>query len=279
MEATRSIYDRGKSNITCLPKWPIRALGRVPDLPDAHRLARDVREAVQGHDPCGPVADLREICRAGRFRVFERELSGRQAGIEAALLPQARNRFHIWVDPTPPGGWDKIDPGLRPVVRRHRLRFRVAHEIAHSFFYRRDGGEPSRLALDSPEQEEFADAFASALLLPPSVAKATAPLAESVVRLHERYDVSLQVAVRAVAETHVGLSAALLHWSGSYASPKDVAELQWSTLDLRLCWRDTALPASVRSTRQPRGHSVTLRSRRQLLWLSTPLRRGAVPAL
>jgi hypothetical protein len=195
------------------------------------------------------------------------------------LLPQPANRFRIWVDPTPPGGWARIDAAVRPILRRHRLRFRVAHEIAHSFFYQRGSGVPRRAVPDSPEQEDFADVFARALLVPAYAARATKPTVEDIVALHERYDVSLQVAVRAVAEINPGLSAALLYWPiGSSTAERDAAALQWCTPDLRHSWRDAA--SAVCSDGEPglpsSGSGVILWSRRQLLWVNlSPPRRAA----
>lgn len=260
-----------KSNMTSKPHWPGRYLTRIA-LRDAHRLARDVRQCVQEQDPHGPLIDLRGVCRAGGFRVVERELSGGTGGVEAALLPRSRNNFLIWVDPTPRGGWDKIRPRMRPDVRRHRLRFRVAHEIAHSFFFSRDGGQPKRVLPDSPEQEDFADIFASALLVPPEVADATEPTPAGVLDLHERYDVSLQVAVRAVAKAQPDVSAILAYWHGP-SEMLEEAKLQWCTRDMRQNWRD-----AVRNCRYGPGEDgLIVPGRRQLVWISCqPFRHAAL---
>ncbi len=272
METIHSRNVGSKSNITSRA-WPHRCLTQVA-LRDARRLALDVRGAVQGHDPHAPLVDLRDICRVGGFRVIERELSGDVGGIEAALLPRARNHFHIWVDPTPYGGWDKIQPGMRPAVHRHRVRFRVAHEIAHSFFFRRDGGLPRRVLLDSPEQEDFADVFASALLIPPDVARATQPTAESILALHDQYDVSLQVAVRAVVEAQQGVSAVLVYWPGGAAASIDKVELQWCTEDRSRDWCD-AIKAI--GTSHDQG-ALLMPSRQQLLWVNYPPSARVSPA-
>lgn len=252
-------------------KWPHRCLDRVPTRKGACRLAQTVRASTQPHDPVGVLGDLRELCRVGRFRIVERELSGARGGVEAMLLPQAANRFRIWVDPTPPGGWNRINPTVRSTLRRHRLRFRVAHEIAHSFFYQRDGGVPRRAVPDSPEQEDFADAFARALLIPTDAARATRPTAQDVVALHERYDVSLQVAVRAVTEMNPGLSAALLYWPSGSPVAESTATLQWCTSDLRHSWRDvaSAMRGGYWESGLPTSGSIILWSRRQLLWVDS----------
>lgn len=279
MRSSQSLRPTGKSNTTDI--WPHRCLKRVPKVRGAYRLAEDIRAGMRPCDPSGPLGDLAEICRAGGFRIIERELSGARGGVEAMLLPQPRNRFRIWVDPTPPGGWERIEPTIRPAVRRHRVRFRVAHEIAHSFFYRRDGGLPRRVVLDSPEQEAFADAFAHALLVPPEEVRRTRPTPENVVGLHERYDVSLQVVVRAVAEVHPHLSAALLYWPAGASAGTDSAELQWCTPDLRGSWRTAAAELAGDNDRRvsAKGRGLSMPDRRQLLWISSaaPLRGAPAP--
>jgi hypothetical protein len=182
-----------------LMKWPHRPHRSVPSRSEAEDLAMEVRRIWRAGAPDAPLRDLSGICRAGRFRVIERTLSAAAGGGEALLSPEPHNRFEIWVDPEPRGGWDRVPASRRPALRRHRIRFRVAHEIAHSFFYDRGSEAPVRLVPDSDAQEQFADNFARALLLP-RVAIGDQPLMpKDVVRLQRRYDVSLEVAVRAVA--------------------------------------------------------------------------------
>lgn len=132
--------------------------------------------------------------------------------MEAFLAPDERNRFEIVVDPEPKGGWREEPEGLRERIHRHRLRFRVGHELAHSFFFDRvPGGTPERRIPDSPEQERFCDAFATALLLPPGVVSGTDPTPENIVKVQELYDVSLELAVRAFAEAHKTHTFVLLY--------------------------------------------------------------------
>jgi hypothetical protein len=260
-------------------KWPHRLLGRVPPTARAVRVALDVRAEIQPHDPLGPLRSLREICRVGRFRIVEQGLSRPGGGVEAMLLPRAGNRFCVLVDPTPPRGWDGYDLRVRQATRRHRLRFRAMHEIGHSFFYERDGGVPRRVVRDSPEQEVFADAFARALLIPPDAIPSTTLTAEDVVALHERYDVSLQVAVRAVVEAQPELSAALVYWTSDSQDAEHAAKLQWCTTDVRPCWRRVVTGASDGSAGRPLSGSVmTLPNRRQRLWISpSPFPRVLAP--
>ncbi len=243
---------------------------------------------VQPDDPAGPL-HLRTLCGLGRFRIIERDLSASEGGVEAVLIPQAGNRFRIWIDPTPPGGWDKIPPKLRPAVRRHRLRFRVAHEIAHSFFYRRDGGEPHRVLADSPEQEEFADAFARSLLVPAALAAATPATPDGVVDLHDSCDVSLEVALRAFSQARGSLSAVLLHWPVGTTLTGDTARVQWATDDITREGRRT-LQDRVREivqnaesalSEQVGASTLVLKRRRQVVWMedATPDLAASVRAL
>jgi hypothetical protein len=93
-------------------------------------------------------------------------------------------------------------PALRDEVSRHRVRFVIAHELAHTLFYWRGGGTPERMVKDSKVQELFCDALASALLVPRTAAATAALRPESVVELHQRYDVSMEVAARALISAH-----------------------------------------------------------------------------
>lgn len=148
----------------------------------------------------GPL-DIPSTCSAGRFRLRKRQLGAAHGGLEALLVPRDHD-FELVVDAEPPGGWDAVAPMLRAALARHRLRFRVAHEWAHSFFYLRGAGGISRRLPDSPEQERFCDEFARALLVPRSVAVSLPPHARSVCALQERFDVSLELAARALAHAH-----------------------------------------------------------------------------
>jgi hypothetical protein len=159
--------------------------------------------------PDEPLADFRHISRAGRFDVSQVTLSAADSQQEALLIPMEDNRFGICVDPTPPGGWRRVRPSVRGELRRHRFRFRVAHEIAHSFFYDRTTATPQRTLPSSEAEELFCDEFARSLLIPPRVARKCAPTPGSVFSLHREYDVSVEVAARALASEHRGARVAL----------------------------------------------------------------------
>jgi Zn-dependent peptidase ImmA (M78 family) len=89
-------------------------------------------------------------------------------------------------------------------LRRHRVRFRVAHELAHTLFYWRRGDRPQRHLLDSASQERFCDAFSRALLVPPAVVARMPVNARTIMDLQEIFDVSLEVAARSLATAHPG---------------------------------------------------------------------------
>lgn len=205
--------------------WPRSPLSKLPKLADAATLAAEVRAKVHSADrPHEPLADFRRICRAGRFEVSQATLSAGTRQQEALLIPLDGDRFGICIDPTPPGGWGGVRRAVRPELRRHRHRFRVAHEIAHTFFYDRTGGRPRRVFPGSDAEETFCDEFARALLLPAEAVRSRPPIAESVFSLHRDYTVSVEVAARAVAVAHQGVQVAL--W---YKHPNDGWCLQWTT--------------------------------------------------
>jgi IrrE N-terminal-like domain len=207
-----------------LEAWPRIALSRVPAQRDAARIASAVRAAVLATgDETNPLPSFRRISRAGGFEISQTTLSAASGQQEALLIPMDGNRFGICVDPTPPGGWSRIRPAIRSELRTNRHRFRVAHEIAHTFFYDRTVARPRRLLAGSPEEELFCDEFARALLLPLEAVRARPLSPASVFSLHRDYAVSVEVAARALAGAHRGTRAAL--W---YEHPRDGWLLQWS---------------------------------------------------
>jgi hypothetical protein len=139
-------------------------------------------------------------------------------------------------------------------LKRHRFRFRVAHEIAHTFFFdRRGGSEPERRVLDSGAQELFCDLFASNLLVPfARITSDSSDALDLIMRAQQQYDVSLEVAARAVA------CARPCRWVGIWLDD-DPSGLrpQWST--------DGHFP-DPRALRRRKGYRVArLTERKQLL--------------
>lgn len=195
-------------------------------------------------DVLRPVGDIRDLCRVGRFCLRERRLGGARGGLEAVLAPAARDRFEIYIDPEPPGGWARIPPHLKVSLQRQRLRFRVAHEIAHSFFYERNGAVPRRRLAGSEQQEEFCDRFAAEFLLPRDAVSEAGGSAEGLVRLAERFDVSLQLAARSFAGRERGVLVAL------FLCREEGLRRQWVAGDDQLptgWWRNVDLNGLARS--------------------------------
>lgn len=183
-------------------------LEEIPDGPDLEELAQRVRRH------CGQQwrrrLDLAAVCGAFGATVRVAELGGREGGQEAMLVPLEEGGFGVVVDPTPRGGWGRVPSGVRPNLRRHRLRFRVGHELAHTFFYsRRPGGPPRRQLFDSDEQEDFCDRFSRSLLVPRRAIIRMEATAEGLVKLQRACDVSLEVAARAVAAARPDLDVAI----------------------------------------------------------------------
>ena len=144
--------------------------------------------------------DFAAVCDAFGVALRVAELEGRGGGREAMLVPLQENRFGIIVDPTPRGGWSLVPQPVRHDLRRHRLRFRLGHELAHTFFYaRRAGQTPRRRLFDSDQQEDFCDRFSRSLLVSRRRIADMEPSVEGLLSLQQACDVSLEVAARAAA--------------------------------------------------------------------------------
>ena len=215
--------SRTAEDFPCLG-WPAHSFDTLPSVERAVAMAMEVRTAVLGAALHAPLDDIATVCRAGRFDVSYARLGGARAGLEATLAPRSGNRFSIRVDDEPPGGWGSTPPAIRSAVSRHRQRFRICHEIAHSFFYDRTGVRPHRVAPASRDEEAFCDRFAGALLLPDAVVEQYPPNPESILECQERFDVSLQLAARAFAQVHSSAFIAVLV-GGAARSPH--LRLQW----------------------------------------------------
>lgn len=176
-------------------------LRHVPDEGEAIGLAERVRTALYGEQRDRVPFDPADACAKAGCRLEQRRLGGARRGLQALLVPRD-DHFEVIVDPEPPGGWSQVAAALRAPLATHRVRFRVAHELAHTLFFARDPSSLRRVAADSDEQEAFCDAFARALLVPPSVASSMTPTADSVLALRRRFDVSLEVAARAISHAH-----------------------------------------------------------------------------
>jgi hypothetical protein len=111
------------------------------------------------HADHGGVHDLWQAVRDRGWRVEIRELRADVGGIEGFTVPCEVHGFRICVDDRSSGAIEG-EGEQSPVTL-----FRLAHEVAHTFFYR-PGRPPTRPAPPSPEEEAFCDLFADALLGP-----------------------------------------------------------------------------------------------------------------
>jgi len=140
------------------------------------------------------------------------------------LIPLGENGFRIPVDPTPRGGWDDVEGPLRKALYRQRRRFLVAHELAHSLFYERSEGQrPARATPLNEAEERFCDEFARWLLLPRAVLERRRSSASAIFDLHREFDISVEVAARALTMAHPELWVAILVFSRD----RDRWQLQW----------------------------------------------------
>lgn len=199
-------------------------LTSVPNLAEAAHLAATARRGAG--QPREGLVDLPALCRKWRVSVQVTELSTANGGLEGLLMPLPNDRFGISVDPIPSGGWSSgIPQPLREDLLRHRVRFRIAHELGHTLFYkRRPNAPPKRRLFDSPQQEMFCDRFARDLLAPAHQAARVPATPDGVLKFQAMCDVSLEVAARAVAEAQSGSSISI--WRNN--SSQELV-LQWAS--------------------------------------------------
>lgn len=176
--------------------------------------------------------DVLELAKALGCRVSTTRISA-GGTVQADLCPDAgRDLFYLRVDPEPIGGWGEGSPSSRETIARHRLRFRISHELGHTFFYERSRGRgPRRAWRWSSREEEWCDEFARSLLVPATVAKTLPAAAHSVFRLQQRFDVSLEVAARALADAHREASVAVWFWLPGDDEPRESLLHQWASCE------------------------------------------------
>jgi hypothetical protein len=243
-------------------------LGRVPSLDDAARYASLFRQRlVPGVASSRRLASVDELCAAAHVDLERVDLGACENGVQALLAPRRGGRFLLRVDPTPAGGWTAPD-ALRDHIARHRERFLICHELAHTLFYDRNGDRPRRLVGDSPQQEAWCDRFAADLLVPPQAVRRHAPSPATVLSLAQRYDVSLQLAVRTVAAAHPGSFVALLVRRGRIGPPLRV---QWqSHAPTGRWWASDWLQQALDA---PRAHGNAQVAGSPVRWQALPERR------
>lgn len=99
------------------------------------------------------------------WHVHLRELRAPEGGLQACLVPRDDGGFLVWVDdrPSPAESNDPFANERGPDAPL--VRFRLAHEFAHSLFYA-PGRPPVRRAPASGREEAFCDDVAALLLVP-----------------------------------------------------------------------------------------------------------------
>lgn len=192
-------------------EWP--QLAAVPSLLIATEIASEIRRYSLGlenaeSNPC----DINRLCQLGGFRVKRLSLVESPKDHQALLVPRIDGGFDILVDPSVAhiGG---VETGASvSEIEFHRFRYRIAHEIGHSFFFDRKSRPPIRLIESSKAEEEFCDRFASALLVPPNIVRNMPISAQTIFELRRRYNVSAEVAGRCFARVWPELTVIGLLW-------------------------------------------------------------------
>lgn len=241
--------------------WSTVQLRRVPPPSAAEQLAVAARRRYLGEDRASdPIADVQDLLAEADAKLDVVDLGARNGGLEAALMP-AFGGFRVLVDPTVRLGVQGLAPEVTEDLGRQRLRFRVLHELAHTFFYDRSE-VPSRVVDGSAAQEAFCDRFAACFLLPTSVIADHVPSPHAIATLQARYDVSMQLCVRRFAEVHRDPLFALLAATGrheprlrtQWVTPSRGQTARWWTAE----WIQDLLfrPTSARGTL--RGHGGDL---------------------
>jgi len=129
-------------------RWLPGGFRHVPGPEIANTLAMRYRRAETGNDAIA-------LAEALGFALKFCALRASEGGLEAALVPNAERRFIILCDP-----WTEAD---EPV---DRVQLRVAHELAHTFFYDWSSSLPRHLLVESPAEERFCDLFAATFIAP-----------------------------------------------------------------------------------------------------------------
>lgn len=207
--------------------WATVQLRHVPPPSVADRLADAVRRIHLGPARADdPIVDIDRLLAEATANLAVVDLGARAGGLEGAVLP-ASGGFRILVDPAVRMDVDAVDLALTDELGRQRLRFRVLHELAHTFFY--DRSEiPLRVVRGSAAQELFCDRFAACFLLPTAVVAKEEPTPDAISALQAQYDVSMQLCVRRFAEVHGARLLALLAATGRHAP---LLRTQWVTPD------------------------------------------------
>jgi IrrE N-terminal-like domain len=224
MQTGRATVSKRTEVCSMTSSWPAHSFSEVPPLRTAESLALEIRSLTLGERGAEVArCDLDELCRLGRFFPRKRDMVGEESGHEALIVPLHGGGFDLLVDANPPGGGP-----VSPRLLRQRFRFRVAHEVGHSFFYDRRSNPPRRRLPGSAEEEAFCDRFASALLIPHSFVARRETAPEAIFAVQRAYDVSLEVAARAFAAVHSDITVLGLSLTRAGKQNAEALRIQWS---------------------------------------------------
>lgn len=203
--------------------WPRKFFARVPELVESSELAVSVRQAAFGSSDGGSWCDLRKVCLVGGFNLQKTKFVGNRSSHDALLVPKDNGSFVILVDP------NRDDRPIRWDTERQRLRFRVAHEIGHSFFFDRTKFPAERVLAPSREEEIFCDNFASELLVPHTVARKYTCGPSSVFDIHDTFEVSVEASARALGRCFPQMTIVGTKWSPNPRTGRCANRVIWWT--------------------------------------------------
>lgn len=208
--------------------WPDKKLTVVPPSTVAMELAMQVRRCAfnEKHEtiPC----NMEIICKLGGFRMKRLRFIKSQNDHQALLVPKEDGNFEIIVDPSIQSVGDNGSDVVIPNLELHRLRFRIAHEIGHSFFYDRKVRPPKRIIDSSKQEELFCDYFASVLLVPPLAVEKMPIKASSILKIRKLYSVSAEVAGRSLVRMNPELTVIGLLWKSNPRNENEEMRVVWS---------------------------------------------------
>jgi len=208
--------------------WPDKKLTVVPPLAVAVEIAMQVRRYAFGERFETVSCNLKIVRQLGGFRVKRIKFAKSQKDHQALLVPTADGSFEIIVDPSIRREEGNKTDAIIPDIELHRLRFRIAHEIGHSFFYNRKVRPPKRLLDGSKEEELFCDHFASALLVPHSAIVKMPTRASTILKIRKLYSVSAEVAGRSLARINQEITVIGLLWRSNPRTGVEGMRVVWS---------------------------------------------------
>ena len=112
-----------------MASWPHRLLRSAPTPDLGRKFAAQVRGELFADPECR--CQISTVCEAGGFQFRVGRIDGGPHRYEGLLLALPDGGFAITVDPY-------LANGISEETARHRIRFRLAHEIGHSFFFDRE---------------------------------------------------------------------------------------------------------------------------------------------